>query len=165
MLSGHLARRIGNGAVAALGNLMFGCGVLSWIFLVGIVPRYAPEVLPGLLITGIGVGLALPVLISASATALPPQRFATGSGVLNMARQIGAALGVAVLISILGAAHSLSTALIAFRHGWDAVVAVSALAVIASLLLLHRHRPSITASAQPPGMSGPGASTQSSPSV
>jgi EmrB/QacA subfamily drug resistance transporter len=162
MLSGPLARRIGNGTVAALGNLMFGCGVLSWLFLVGIVPRYAPEVLPGLLITGIGVGLALPTLISASATALPPQRFATGSGILNMARQIGAVLGVAVLVSVLGAARSPSTALIAFRHGWDAVVAVSALAVLASLLLLRRDRPSVTANAPPPGLSGQGASTQSS---
>jgi len=133
--SGPLARRIGNGPVAAFGNLLFGCGALWWVFLVGTISHYATEILPGLLIGGVGVGLTLPTLIAASASALPAQRFATGSGILNMARQVGSVLGVAVLVSILGTPHSPSSALGTFRHAWNAVVVVSVLAVLVSLFV------------------------------
>ena len=39
---------------------------------------------------------------------LPPARFATGSAVLNMCRQIGAGLGVAVLVAINDSAHGVN---------------------------------------------------------
>ena len=59
--------------------------------------------------TGIGVGLTLPSLASAAASSLPPARFATGSAVLTMSRQIGTVLGVAILVAILGTAGRAST--------------------------------------------------------
>jgi hypothetical protein len=62
---------------------------------------------------------------------VPGNRFATGFGVLNMFRQIGLALGVAILVALLGAA----TAIGDFRDGyWQMVVAgVLAAAVAAGL--------------------------------
>ena len=39
-----------------------------------------------------------------AAGVLPAHRFATGSGILNMSRQIGLALGVAILVALIGAA-------------------------------------------------------------
>ena len=56
--------------------------------------------------TGIGVGLTLPTMMATASSSLPPASFATGSAVVNMIRQIGLALGVAVLVAVLGtAAH------------------------------------------------------------
>jgi len=46
----------------------------------------------------------IPTLTGAGASSLPPERFATGAAVLTMGRQIGAALGVAVLVAVLGTA-------------------------------------------------------------
>ena len=46
----------------------------------------------------------LPSLGGAATAPLPPQRFATGSALYAMSRQIGVALGVACLVAILGAA-------------------------------------------------------------
>ena len=40
----------------------------------------------------------------AAASSLPPDRATTGSAVLNMSRQIGSAVGVAVLIALTGGA-------------------------------------------------------------
>ena len=57
-----------------------------------------------MLISGAGVGLVIPTLTGAGASSLPPERFATGAAVLTMGRQIGAALGVAVLVAVLGTA-------------------------------------------------------------
>ena len=58
--------------------------------------------LGGLLLTGAGVGLTLPTLMATAAASLPPTSFATGSAVVNMLRQVGLAIGVAVLIAVLG---------------------------------------------------------------
>src|SRR5262249_35216846 len=62
--------------------------------------------LPGFLMIGTGVGLTFSAIVSAAVAALPPERFATGSAVNNTARQMGAVLGVAVLVTIINAAGS-----------------------------------------------------------
>ncbi|MGH2589158.1 MAG: MFS transporter, partial [Dehalococcoidia bacterium] len=58
--------------------------------------------LPAFMLMGLGVGLSFAALTSAAVASLPADRSATGSAVSNTARQIGAVLGVAVLITILG---------------------------------------------------------------
>ena len=47
-------------------------------------------------------GLTLPSLVSAAVSVVAPQRFATGSGIVTMARQAGIALGIAILVTVLG---------------------------------------------------------------
>jgi len=59
-----------------------------------------------MIISGIGVGLALSSFIAAGATALPAERSATASGTVNSGRQIASALGVAVLITVLASGGS-----------------------------------------------------------
>ena len=81
---------------------MFGLGALWWRLRIGATPDYAGAMLPGQFITGAGVGFVLPSLASASASSLPPARFATGSGVYVMTRQIGFAIGVSILVAVLG---------------------------------------------------------------
>jgi EmrB/QacA subfamily drug resistance transporter len=138
VLAGPLGKRIGNGMVAALGNLVLGAGILWWIVVAGPKPSYLGALLPGLLIGGIGIGLALPTLIAAAATALPANRFATGSGVLNTARQIGAVIGVGIVVRILGTQHTFSAEVTAFRHGWIALLVICCAAAAACLVLMRR---------------------------
>ena len=49
---------------------------------------------------------------------LPPDRATTGSAVLNMARQVGSAVGVAVVVVILGAGAARTVT--DFHHVWAA---------------------------------------------
>jgi EmrB/QacA subfamily drug resistance transporter len=51
----------------------------------------------GLLVGGVGVGAAIPVLSSAAMSAVPPERGGMAGGALNTFRQLGYALGVAML--------------------------------------------------------------------
>ena len=51
---------------------------------------------------GVGVALTFPVLSAAAVAGLPPERFGVGGAVNQTARQMGAVLGVALLVSILG---------------------------------------------------------------
>ena len=52
---------------------------------------------PGLLVSGVGVGLATPTLVSTAVAAVGYQRAGMASGAVNTARQLGNALGIAVL--------------------------------------------------------------------
>ncbi|UQI46364.1 MFS transporter [Streptomyces sp. HU2014] len=52
---------------------------------------------PGLAVTGVGVGIATPMLASAALASVAPERGGMASGAVNTARQLGNALGIAVL--------------------------------------------------------------------
>ena len=63
-------------------------------------------ILGGSLLLGL-VSLAMPAMTAAVVGAVGPGHAGVASGILNAARQCGGALGVALLGSLLGAAHSL----------------------------------------------------------
>jgi EmrB/QacA subfamily drug resistance transporter len=104
--SARLGARLGYRIPGIAGALLFCAGQLWYITQTGDTPAYAADFLPGMAISGAGVGLVIPTLTGAGASSLPPERFATGAAVLTMGRQIGAALGVAVLVAVLGTAAS-----------------------------------------------------------
>ena len=56
--------------------------------------------IPGLLVSGIGVGTANPVIASSSVAVVPPQRSGMASGSSNTFRQVGIATGIAGLGAI-----------------------------------------------------------------
>jgi EmrB/QacA subfamily drug resistance transporter len=58
---------------------------------------------PGLAVLGVGVGVANPTLASAALATVPRERSGMASGAVNTARQLGFALGVAVLGSVFTA--------------------------------------------------------------
>ena len=100
--SARLGARVGYRIPGMLGALLFVGGQLFYITQTGNTPAYVAEYLPGIAISGAGVGLMIPTLTGAGASSLAPERFATGAAVLTMGRQIGAALGVALLVAVLG---------------------------------------------------------------
>jgi hypothetical protein len=102
--SARLGARVGYRIPGVIGALLFAAGSVWYITQTGDRPAYFSEYLPGMAISGAGVGLVIPTLTGAGASSLAPERFATGAAVLTMGRQIGAALGVAVLVAVLGTA-------------------------------------------------------------
>jgi EmrB/QacA subfamily drug resistance transporter len=132
--AGRLAERWGERVVGALGGLLFAAGGAWWIARVGVEPSYAATFLPGMMVGGAGVGLVIPSLFSAATASLPPERFATGTAVTSMSRQIGVALGIAVLVAVLGTPTA-ADAVARFSDGW-AVMVGSALAAAAAFAAL-----------------------------
>lgn len=91
--------------------------------------------LVGMVFLGVGVGLTFPTLMGAGTAALPPSSFATGSGVLNMTRQTALALGVAILVAIIGSPGSPAQRLVAFEHAWWIMAAVTLTGFLPLMLL------------------------------
>ena len=133
--AGPIARRIGPGPVAAVGCAAYAAGCVFWRLNLAVTPDYAARMLPGMLLTGTGVGLTLPSLVSAAVSAVPPQRFATGSGIVTMARQVGIVLGVAILVTVLGPATG-ADPLPAFQHATVVLAVAAAAAGLVALLLI-----------------------------
>jgi MFS family permease len=136
LVAGRLINRFGSGPVIAAGCTIFAVGVGWWALTMGLRPDYVDEMLGGMLLTGVGVGLTLPTFMAAGAAALPPHSFATGSAVINMLRQIGLAIGIAVLIAVLGTPHTPGATLDAYRNATWIVAALALVAGIVGLALL-----------------------------
>jgi EmrB/QacA subfamily drug resistance transporter len=130
VVAGRLAPRYGERVLGALGGVLFALGGTWWIARVGAQPDYAADFLPGMIVGGAGVGLVIPSMFSAATSTLPPERFATGTAVTSMSRQIGIALGVAVLVAILGT-PSAANALDRFDAGWGFQIGVALAAAVA----------------------------------
>jgi NTE family protein len=113
----RLAERIGPGPTAAAGALVWAAGVAYLAAVVGAQPDFLGQWLPGMAILGIGAGITFPVVGSAAVAEVTGGRFATATGINSVSRQLGAVLGVALLVAIVGtpAPAEISEA---FDRGW-----------------------------------------------
>jgi EmrB/QacA subfamily drug resistance transporter len=137
-LAGRLADRFGQRVIAVPGSLLFAAGSVVFVLGTGQAAHYWSAFLPAALLSGAGIGLALPAFGSAAVAELPRPRFATGVAASSCFRQIGAVVGVAVLVAVLGApspGHLLS----AFHRCW-AVIGGTGLACAVISLALGRIR-------------------------
>jgi EmrB/QacA subfamily drug resistance transporter len=137
-VAGRLIRRYGPGPVIAAGATIFAVGSAWWAASVTIRPDYVSGQLGGMILTGIGVGLTLPTFMATGTSSLPPSSFATGSAVINMLRQVGLAVGVAVLVAVLGVPHGSASTLSAYRHAWEVIAFASLLAAVVGAVTLRR---------------------------
>jgi hypothetical protein len=128
-----LATRVPVGRLAAFGCVLLAVGAVVVATGVGAEAAYATALLPGWLIGGVGVGFALPTILSAATADLPADRSATGSAVVNMSRQVGTVLGVSVLVALLGTPVGYAAAHDAFQRVWLAVAVSSVVAAAAAL--------------------------------
>lgn len=141
-VSQRLLRPMPVGYVVALGNLSFAAGVLLVLISDPASSQYLTEVLPGWVLSGVGIGLALPSMIASAAVDLPPDQSATGSAVVNTARQLGYVLGVAVLVALLGSLDATDRLRAGFQHGWSFIAVVAAFAAATALRITPRtHKP------------------------
>jgi EmrB/QacA subfamily drug resistance transporter len=99
--AGRMADRIGHRWVIAPGAGLFAVSTWWLLAMAGPEAAYWGLWFPSSVVMGAGVGLTISTLGSASNAYLPPQRFAMGSAFNATARQVGAALGVAVAVALL----------------------------------------------------------------
>ena len=158
-LAPRLARRIGASWVLALGMFSAAAGEL---LLTAVRPDgpYLTDVLPGGLFGAFGLGLALVPATIVAVQGVPAALSGLASGVLNTARFVGAALGLAVL-STIAASHTNSAIAagtapsVALTDGYQLQFEIGALfclaGAVAAIVLLRpqRRRERAAAMAEP----------------
>ncbi|MFE2940709.1 DHA2 family efflux MFS transporter permease subunit [Streptomyces sp. NPDC059255] len=103
-----VGRRVGPArqwAAALAGAVLFAGSCAAMFFLLDSERHYLSLWLPIGIVAGAGIGMALTGISNAAAASLPEDRFASGTGLLMTARQVGGAFGIAALAAIL-ARHS-----------------------------------------------------------
>ena len=116
-VSGRFLSRYQSATLISVGATVMALGVALLVVRMGTSPSYALIFLPGWLLGGIGVGLALPNLMAGATHDLRSDQFATGSGVVTMARQVGFVVGVSMLFALVGDRIGVA-ALDGFRTTW-----------------------------------------------
>jgi EmrB/QacA subfamily drug resistance transporter len=133
----RLVDRVGPRAVIVAGALCFVVAAAWWRLRLGAGVDYAGAYLPAMFLSGAGVGLTQPTLFGVAAAALPADRLATGTAILNMSRQIGMAIGVAVVVAIVGQG---APTLASLRDNFVAMGLCGALCAAAALVLMRPGR-------------------------
>jgi MFS family permease len=135
LFSRRLIARFGVAAVCAAGTISFALGLVWWAVMPGLEASFLVATI-GMLPIGLGAGLLSPTLMGVSTSSLPPSSFATGSGAINMIRQVAIAVGVAVLVAILGEHHAVEEWVQAFRVAWWIMAAVTLIGLVPTLLFI-----------------------------
>ena len=130
-----------------LGAACFAVGLGWYVAKVDATPAYLAHWLPGTLIVGLGIGLTFPVLSAAAVSSLPAgTAIAVGSAVNQTARQVGGAIGIAVLVMLLGTPTGAADAVGRFHHVWifGAITAVLSGLIGALIPKPHAHLVELT---------------------
>jgi EmrB/QacA subfamily drug resistance transporter len=117
-LASQLFGRIGTKPVIAVGGAI-GAGGLVWLSRIPLHGSYVPDILPGMLLVGLGLGAAFVAVTTAANAGVGEENAGLAAGLLNASLQVGGALGLAILSAI--ATSRTSTLL---RHG-DGLAAAS----------------------------------------
>src|SRR5918993_979621 len=99
-VSGRLSDRIGARWILTVGLTLVALGILLITSQVSTTTNWR-TLLPGLLVTGTGMGMTFAPMTAAAMSQVPPRISGSASGILNTSRNIGQLLGIAVLGSVL----------------------------------------------------------------
>jgi EmrB/QacA subfamily drug resistance transporter len=104
-LAPRLAARIGVRLTMATG-IFLGCAGLALMAILVSVDGGYFSVLPGYVVMGLGMGLAMPPSTEAITSSLPRERQGVASALNDVAREFGSALGVALLGAVFATGYS-----------------------------------------------------------
>ena len=116
------------------------------------------RLLPGMVVLGIGYGAANAALGREAVAHVPPEAAGMGSGANNTARYLGAAVGVTVVVLVVGAGDPAGTAA-GLLSGWNTAALLAAGMALAGALAVAVLRPRVPAGQGAAGASSPAASS------
>ncbi|MET0414607.1 MAG: MFS transporter [Actinoplanes sp.] len=108
-------------------------------------PSYLADMLPPLIVMGLGVGVTIPAIVMLAMAGAAPAETGMVSGFSNTAQQAGGALGLSVLAAVAAARTGAATDVMSLRDGYSLGFLVAAgfilLALVLTVLLLTSQRP------------------------
>jgi EmrB/QacA subfamily drug resistance transporter len=138
LMASHLANRLGIRRQLVIAPLVTAAAIF-WLSRLSADSTYSGSLLVPLLLVGASIGVTFVPMTLAATMGVPPAEAGLASGLLNTSRQLGGALGLAVLATIATAAtrRSLDTGgdeLAALTHGYTlGFLVIAAISVLGAL--------------------------------
>lgn len=138
LLSRRFVARLGIRTTLALGMLLAAVGQF-WFSRVTDQGTYVTDVLPGLVISAAGIGLAIPAAAVGANADVPAALRGVAGGLFVTAQQIGAAVGLACVASIAAtAASGDATSANGYRLAFGVLTGIALVAVVLTVALTPR---------------------------
>ncbi len=136
-IAGAMIARVGERRLVSLGLALHAGGML-WIALVARVGMPYGELVAPMVMSGVGLSTAIPAAQNAMVSAVGAADLGHASGVFTMMRQLGAVLGIAIVVAVFAGAGGYASAQ-AFSAGFAPAIGVTAAfgfaAAVAGLVL------------------------------
>jgi EmrB/QacA subfamily drug resistance transporter len=123
-LAGALVDRIGERPLVIAG-LMMQAGGFLWVALEARTGVAYSHLVAPLVMAGVGISTALPAAQNAVVSGVDPEQIGKASGTFSMMRQLGGALGLAIVVAVFTGAGSYASP-DAFSNGFGPAVGVAA---------------------------------------
>jgi MFS family permease len=106
------------------------------------------DILPGLLIGGFGMAIVMTPITAAAMGSVPVDKAGVGSAVLNTGRQVGGALGIAVMGAIVaayatgvpGTPEALQGFVTGYQHALEVASGIALAGAVLSVATIRRYR-------------------------
>ena len=132
-IAGKATDRIGSRSLLTVGMVLVGIQLVYF-------SQLGPDavfwnLLPGLLVGGVGIALVMPPSTAAAVRSVPVDKSGVGSAVLNSFRQVGGALGIALMGAIVANETGGRRTVDAFMDGFEASLLVAAVIAFAGAVV------------------------------
>lgn len=132
--SARLNGRFGPRAVLLTALPLIAAG-LAWLTRAPVDGSYVVDVLPAMLVLGVGGGLAFPALMTLAMSGVAPEDSGLASGLVNTTQQVGGAFGIAILAAVAENRTGSATDPAALLSGYSAAFTLAAGLVVAALVI------------------------------
>lgn len=129
MWVGRRMAQIGYRRLLVAGPLVMSSSVMGSVLFLGVEPTPWFPFTPLMFVLGIGLGATFPALSACTVMRLPQTRFALGGAINNTFRQVGAAVGVALVVTVQTATEGID----GFRNGWMVAIGFALAAAAVSV--------------------------------
>ena len=149
-----LVRRFGPRPVLAVGLATIVASE-GWLLRLPTHGHYGYDLLPAFLLMGVGMALSWVPVTIASLAGVSPADAGIASGITNTSRQVGGALGLAVVTTIASAKSGATAATLAhdFHSAFVVLFGLVVVALVVAIVFLHdRHAPVAAPAVEPEGV-------------
>jgi EmrB/QacA subfamily drug resistance transporter len=123
-IAGSLVDKVGERPLI-VGGLLMQAGGLAWVALLARTGLPYPQMVPPLIVAGVGISMAIPAAQNAVMGAVAPTEIGKASGTFSTMRQLGGAFGLAIAVAVFTGTGSYASPG-AFSDGFGPAIAVSA---------------------------------------
>ena len=138
-ISGRIADRRGYEGLLLVGCALTAAAAAWWLLNFRLDVRVVAALVPGLVLQGIGSCIVGNLTTGAALRSVPAGLMASANSLHQMARRVGGALGVALVIALLGESRLPAELLIGARRVWVLLIVVHA-AMVPLVVAAHRSR-------------------------